>query len=82
MAALDVKERVKVKEVTLSCPEDFLATVYPCQQPCVLHGIDVGVATSKWTPDYLADKCGEREVKVHVSPDPSMDFIKKNFIYK
>ena len=74
--------RVMVREATLSCPEDFVSTVYPSRQPCVLHGVDVGVATTKWTPDYLATICGKKEVRVHVSPDPSMDFIRKNFAYK
>ena len=74
--------RVKVAEKTLSCYEDFVTTVYPDRHPCVLHGVDVGVATAKWTPDYLAERCGDKEVRVHVSPDSSMDFINKNFSYK
>ena len=74
--------RLKVAEVTLACPEDFITTIYPSRQPCVLHGMDVGVATGKWTSDYLAERCGDKQVKIHVSPDSSMDFIKKNFSYK
>lgn len=32
--------------------------------------------------DYLAAKGGDREVKVHVSSVPQMDFLHKNFIYR
>lgn len=63
-------------------PDDFMSNIYPLRTPCVLHGVDIGPASSLWSPEYLADKCGSREVKVHVSLQDNMDFINKNFIYK
>ena len=66
-----------------SCASDqFHTLVYPTRQPAVLRGVPLGPATSLWTPDYLCEKCGDLPVKVHVSPVPQMDFIKKNFIYR
>lgn len=62
--------------------EDFFTDVYSLRKPCVIHGMDIGHAQTLWTAQYLADKCGSREVKVHVSPQENMDFINKNFIYK
>lgn len=62
--------------------EQFHDQVYPARRPAVLRGVPLGPAPSLWTPDYLCGKCGERPVKVHVSPVPQMDFIRKNFVYR
>ena len=69
-----------VKEVTSEV--DFLSIVYPIREPCVIHGLDIGCAPFTWSADYLSEKCGSREVKVHVCPHQCMDFINKNFAYK
>ncbi|XP_072835302.2 tRNA wybutosine-synthesizing protein 5 isoform X2 [Pogona vitticeps] len=37
---------------------------------------------TKWTVDYLSQVTGNKEVKVHVSTVPQMDFLKKNFVYR
>ena len=66
-----------------SSPSDqFHELVYRTRRPAVLRGAPLGAAPSLWTPRYLAEKCGERPVKVHVSPVPQMDFIRKNFVYR
>ena len=62
--------------------EDFIKNVYHLRKPCVIHGLDIGPAQALWTAEYLAAKCGAREVKVHVSPQQCMDFINKNFVYR
>ena len=50
--------------------------------PVVLQGLDIGTCTNKWTTEYLAKVGGDRDVKVHVSQTPQMDFINKNFMYR
>ncbi|XP_075464815.1 tRNA wybutosine-synthesizing protein 5 isoform X1 [Ascaphus truei] len=60
----------------------FLQDVYPRRKPAVLKGLDLGVCRSKWTVDYISRTGGGREVKIHVSEVPQMDFIKKNFMYR
>lgn len=72
----------EVPIVNVATKEDFMTKVYIKRRPAVLKGIELGSAPSLWTPDYLCRKCGERAVKVHVTPVPRMDFIRKNFIYR
>ena len=52
--------------------------------PAVLSGLDLGQAPWKWTPSYLAQMKGvaEKLVSVHVSDDPKLDFVRKNFKYE
>lgn len=61
--------------------ESFQST-YVKRQPAVLKGFDIGPCSEKWIPEYLAEKGGDREVKIHVSKTAQMDFINKNFIYR
>lgn len=37
---------------------------------------------SRWSADYLASKLSDTRVSVHVSDEPKLDFIKKNFRYQ
>ncbi|XP_006029824.1 tRNA wybutosine-synthesizing protein 5 isoform X1 [Alligator sinensis] len=60
----------------------FLADLYPQRKPVVLKGIDLGACTAKWTVDYLSQTAGTKEVKIHVSTVPQMDFLSKNFVYR
>ncbi|XP_040213122.1 tRNA wybutosine-synthesizing protein 5 [Rana temporaria] len=60
----------------------FLQEIYPLRKPAVLQDLDLGVCKSKWTLDYMSRKGGGREVKIHVSELPQLDFIKKNFLYR
>lgn len=77
MSANLVRE-VSVKEKGI----DVLQDVFQSRRPCLIHGVDIGPAQSLWTAEYLATKCGAREVKVHVCPCERMDFLNKNFVYK
>lgn len=52
------------------------------RKPVVLRGLDIGSCKEKWTSEYLVEKGGDREVKIHVSKTPQMDFINKNFMYR
>ena len=60
------------------CFEDVLKK----REPAVLRGLDLGTATDLWTPEYLGHRVGSQAVKVHVSPDPCMNFLTKNFVYR
>ncbi|KAG8227587.1 hypothetical protein J437_LFUL000687 [Ladona fulva] len=62
--------------------KDFLEHVNVQRKPAILRGIDIGPCVDIWSPEYLGEKVGNMPVKVHVSPNPKMDFIKKNFSYK
>uniref|UniRef100_A0A671K463 tRNA-yW synthesizing protein 5 n=1 Tax=Sinocyclocheilus anshuiensis TaxID=1608454 RepID=A0A671K463_9TELE len=52
----------------------FLRDIYPL--------VTLGPCARAWTVSYLAQRGGDREVKVHVSPEPRMDFLHKNFVYR
>ncbi|XP_021254606.1 tRNA wybutosine-synthesizing protein 5 isoform X2 [Numida meleagris] len=62
--------------------ERFLQDVYPRREPVVLKGMELGPCTTKWTVDYLSQAEGSKEVKIHVSAVPQMDFLSKNFVYR
>lgn len=67
----------------VSSAEKFEETVGRLREPAILCGLDLGPATTLWTPQYLREKCGKEPVlKVHVCPEKKMDFITKNFAYK
>ncbi|XP_066543085.1 tRNA wybutosine-synthesizing protein 5 isoform X2 [Hoplias malabaricus] len=52
------------------------------RKPTVLKGVPLGPCVEKWTVEYLAKMGGDKEVKIHVSTVPQMDFLHKNFIYR
>ncbi|XP_078621175.1 tRNA wybutosine-synthesizing protein 5-like isoform X1 [Branchiostoma floridae x Branchiostoma japonicum] len=62
--------------------ELFLSEIYPKRVPAVLRGVDIGPCVNLWTADYLCQKGGSRQVKIHVCPMAQMDFINKNFAYR
>ncbi|XP_071290698.1 tRNA wybutosine-synthesizing protein 5 isoform X2 [Agelaius tricolor] len=62
--------------------ERFLRDIYPRRKPVVLTGLELGTCTTKWTIDYLSQAEGSKEVKIHVSAVPQMDFLSKNFVYR
>ncbi|XP_017694471.1 PREDICTED: tRNA wybutosine-synthesizing protein 5 isoform X3 [Lepidothrix coronata] len=62
--------------------ERFLRDIYPRRKPVVLTGMELGPCTTKWTVDYLSQAEGSKEVKIHVSTVPQMDFLSKNFVYR
>ncbi|KAI5628537.1 tRNA wybutosine-synthesizing protein 5 [Silurus asotus] len=79
---MERQERVEVSVFTDVDKELFMKEIYPLRKPVVLKGVSLGPCVEKWTVDYLAGKGGDREVKVHVSSVPQMDFLHKNFIYR
>jgi tRNA wybutosine-synthesizing protein 5 len=50
--------------------------------PAVIRGADFGQCLREWSPNYLRNKLNDSLVSVHVSSEPKLDFIKKNFSYK
>nr|CAD7194244.1 unnamed protein product [Timema douglasi]CAD7421617.1 unnamed protein product [Timema poppensis] len=60
----------------------FRKHIYPQRFPALLRNIDIGECSNKWTADYLTEKIGDSNVKVHVSINPKMNFTEKNFVYK
>ncbi|KAK7506779.1 hypothetical protein BaRGS_00002254 [Batillaria attramentaria] len=60
----------------------FLEEIYPRRRPAILRGVDIGPCKTKWNVEYLAKHAGDKEVKIHVSSNPQMDFIHKNFLYR
>lgn len=50
--------------------------------PALLKAVDVGPCLEKWTPEFLVENTKDKEVRVHVSTSPRLDFINKNFAYK
>ena len=63
--------------------ECSLEDVASVREPSVVRGVEIGKASALWKqPSYLAKQCSSRQVRVHASPTPHMDFISKNFSYK
>ncbi|KAK3589777.1 hypothetical protein CHS0354_021110 [Potamilus streckersoni] len=60
----------------------FTEEIYPKRFPVILRNVEIGPCQEKWTVEYLAEKGGNKEVKIHVAPTPQMDFIQKNFVYR
>ncbi|XP_043988888.1 tRNA wybutosine-synthesizing protein 5 [Gambusia affinis] len=79
---MELQERVAVPIFTEVDRDVFLSEVYPGRSPAVLRGVHLGPCVDRWTVEYLAMKGGQREVKIHVSSVPQMDFLHKNFIYR
>ncbi|KAM6348192.1 tRNA wybutosine-synthesizing protein 5 isoform 2-T2 [Alca torda] len=73
---------VPVEVLAAVTRERFLRDVYPRRMPVVLKGMELGTCTTKWTVDYLSQAEGSKEVKIHVSAVPQMDFLSKNFVYR
>lgn len=65
-------------------PKDFVKFLASRRVPAVLTGLDIGQAPWTWNPAYLAalDGIPEKLVSVHVSQDPKLDFVRKNFKYE
>jgi tRNA wybutosine-synthesizing protein 5 len=74
MLAVSVYER--------ACFETFSKEIYPKRLPAVLKGLNLGPATHIWSAEYLKEKVGKRNVKLHLCPTDRMDFVSRNFVYK
>ncbi|XP_076012235.1 tRNA wybutosine-synthesizing protein 5 [Genypterus blacodes] len=79
---MEHQEKVTVPIVTEVDIKKFRREVYPERRPVVLRGVNLGPCVERWSVDFLAQKGGDKEVKVHVSTVPKMDFLRKNFVYK
>lgn len=62
--------------------DNFLHFIHPKREPALIRGVNIGECTSKWTSEYICEKVGNVDVKVHVSPSPMMNFTSKNFLYR
>ena len=64
--------------------QHFIKSVATKRVPIVLSGLDIGQAPWTWTPQYLSKLEGlpDKAVSVHVSQDPKLDFVRKNFTYQ
>lgn len=79
MSILPAQQVLHYRHVT---KEEFVNTIYEKHEPAVLHDVDIGSCVSKWTLEYLAERAGVEEVKIHVCTVPQMDFLHKNFLYR
>ncbi|CAG2163827.1 unnamed protein product [Oppiella nova] len=50
--------------------------------PFVIRDADFGGCLNRWSADYLMDRLKDISVSVHVSNEPKLDFVNKNFSYK
>lgn len=78
-SALSVRPVSVYENVT---KDSFVHSIYPKREPALLRGVDIGECTSKWACEYICEKVGKVDVKVHVSSSPLMNFASKNFLYK
>ncbi|KAG1653659.1 tRNA wybutosine-synthesizing protein 5 [Nymphon striatum] len=53
-----------------------------CRKPVILRGLNIGICKQKWSLEYLKENAEDVDVKVHVTTEPNMSFIKKNFAYR
>ena len=69
-----------ISVISYECPEQLLSDIACTRRPAVIRGCPLGQCLS-WTPDYLVEKLSGTSRPVHVTSDPKMNFIKKNFSY-
>ncbi|KAM6955504.1 LOW QUALITY PROTEIN: tRNA wybutosine-synthesizing protein 5 [Lycodopsis pacificus] len=79
---MELQEKVPVTIFTEVDKDVFLRDIYPERRPAVLRGTCLGPCLEMWTVEYLGQRGGDKEVKIHVSTVPQMDFLHKNFAYK
>jgi hypothetical protein len=73
---------VSLRKVCQYSEKDFQEKVSMLREPAIVRGVDLGLAPTLWTPQYLGEKCGSLPAKVHVCPVQKMDFVRRNFAYK
>ncbi|XP_056885730.1 tRNA wybutosine-synthesizing protein 5 [Takifugu flavidus] len=79
---MECQEKIHVPVFADINKDSFLQDIYPERKPAVLKGVNLGPCLEKWTVEYLRQKGSDKEVKIHVSTVPQMDFLRKNFAYK
>ncbi|XP_076089323.1 tRNA wybutosine-synthesizing protein 5-like [Mytilus galloprovincialis] len=77
------QKKIQVSVLTNVTQNQFVNEIYPKRLPVIIRGQDIGPCIDCWkSMEYLGKKGGSKEVKIHVSPTPQMDFINKNFLYR
>lgn len=79
---MEIQKRVPVPVFGEMDKDDFLRGIYPMRRPALLKGVCLGPCQEKWTVEYLKQRGRNKDVKVHVSTLPQMDFLGKNFVYR
>ncbi|KAL2081139.1 hypothetical protein ACEWY4_022992 [Coilia grayii] len=79
---MENQRRIPVAVYSAVDKELFTTKIYPLRHPAVLKGVPLGPCLEKWTVDYLFKNGRDKEVKIHVSSVPQMDFLHKNFLYR
>ncbi|XP_061580310.1 tRNA wybutosine-synthesizing protein 5 [Cololabis saira] len=79
---MELPETIPVQIFTGVDREGFLRDIYPQRRPALLRGVDLGPCLDRWTLEYLGQREGDANVKIHVCTLPRMDFLHKNFVYK
>ncbi|RWS19152.1 hypothetical protein B4U80_14987, partial [Leptotrombidium deliense] len=75
-------ETKHVLEYDVLTADYFFEHIYPKRIPALFKQINTGSAKDKWTVEYLSDALHSIPIKAHVSKEPKLDFISKNFSYK
>ncbi|CAG2187969.1 TYW5 [Mytilus edulis] len=77
------QKKIQVSVLTNVTQNQFVNEIYTKRLPVIIRGQDIGPCIDCWkSMEYLGKKGGSKEVKIHVSPTPQMDFINKNFLYR
>ncbi|XP_062312400.1 tRNA wybutosine-synthesizing protein 5 [Osmerus eperlanus] len=79
---MEVQKKVPVPVYCDMDEDGFVREIYPMRRPALLRGVCLGPCLERWTVEYLKQIGGNRDVKVHVSTLPRMDFLGKNFVYR
>ncbi|XP_008327158.1 tRNA wybutosine-synthesizing protein 5 [Cynoglossus semilaevis] len=79
---MELQDNIRVAEYIQPDRDTFLRDICPQRRPAVLRAVDLGPCLDRWTVDYLGQTGGDKDVKIHVSVSPQMDFLHKNFLYK
>ena len=74
--------KVSVTSITLGSSSSF-PEVIGQRKPAILRDLDIGPCRNNWTLDGLKSRIGEaRQIVVHQAMERSMNFLKKNFVYR
>lgn len=66
----------------ITSQEEFMVKVQSRRKPAIIKGIELGECCKSWSAEYLINKIGHLDTKIHVSAESKMDFLSKNFLYK
>ena len=70
-----------IRRVKLETAEQWWE-ILQASEICILEGLDFGLCTKKWTPQYLKSQVRkDKEVIIHSTDANAMNFLSKNFKY-